>query len=65
LLSLKRRRRHPSPWLSRHQARRPVGLATPSASITRPQSLQFKLSGAKRRKGDRQPRLTPRSPPGL
>ena len=26
LFSLKRRRRRPSPWLSRHEARRPVGL---------------------------------------
>ncbi len=31
-LSLKRRRRHPSPWLTRHQARRPSGLLTLHAS---------------------------------
>ena len=32
LRSLTRRRRHPSAWLSRHQARRPFGLAVPAAS---------------------------------
>ena len=32
IVSLKRRRRHPSPWLARRRARRPVGLATPAAS---------------------------------
>jgi len=32
LVSLKRRRRHPSPWLTRQRARRPFGLSTPAAS---------------------------------
>ena len=64
LLSLKRRRRHPSPWLSRHQARRPFGLATPSASIEANQANRL-AAGAKRRKPDRAPRLTPRKPAGL
>jgi hypothetical protein len=53
-----------SAWLSRHQARRPFGLATPSASIEANQANRL-AAGAKRRKPDRAPRLTPRKPAGL
>ena len=35
-VGLRRRRTHPRPWLPRHTARRPLGLAKPSASLPRP-----------------------------
>ncbi len=35
LVSLKRRRRHPSPWLPRKHARRPFGLAALRAGVAK------------------------------
>jgi hypothetical protein len=62
MFGLKRRRLRPQPWLSRKSARRPFGLAMPSASSN--QSCGICTNDPKGRKRDCAPRTFARRPAG-